>query len=72
VRVVVEVFDGARFGLEGFDVFGLEFGYHLEGVAGVPFEDGEDGGVGGGAVGADEYCLSSVPHTERERESEGR
>jgi hypothetical protein len=60
VRVVVEVVDGAGFGLEGFNVFDLEFGYHLEGVAGVPFEDGEDGGVGGGAVGADEYYYSLV------------
>ena len=55
VRVVVQVLDGAGFDVEGFDVFGLEFGDHLEGVARVPFEDGEDGRVGCGTVGANEH-----------------
>jgi len=55
VRVVIEVFNCATLGLEGFDVLGLELGNHLEGVAGVPFEDGKNGGVACGAIGANKY-----------------
>ena len=52
--MIVVVFHGLCFGFDGFDVFGLDFVDHLEDVAGVPFEDGEEGAVGGWTVGADE------------------
>lgn len=50
--VVEEFVCGGELGGVGFDIFALELVDHLEEVAGVPFEDWEDGTVAGWAVGS--------------------
>lgn len=55
MRVVIEVFHGVEFRTEALDVFGLEFVDHEEHVAGMPFEDGEEGAVACVAIGADHH-----------------
>jgi hypothetical protein len=55
VRVVIEVFHDIRSRTETLDIFGLEFVDHEEHVAGMPFEDGEEGAVACGAIGADHH-----------------
>jgi len=53
--VVIEVFHGVGFRTEALDILSLEFVEHEEHVAGMPFEDGEEGVVACGAIGADRH-----------------
>jgi hypothetical protein len=53
--MVVIVADRASFGFEGLDVLCLHLLDHLEGVAGVPFEDWQDRAVTCGSIWTDEY-----------------
>jgi hypothetical protein len=47
------VVNGFSLRVEALYVFPLELGYHLEHVAGVPFEDWEKGSVADRAIGAE-------------------
>jgi len=55
--VVVEVLDGRLFGLKGADVLSLEFLDHLEAVACVPFEYGQNRAVASWSVRSDEVYI---------------
>lgn len=55
--MVVEVLDGRLFGLKGADVLSLEFLDHLEAVACVPFEYGQNRAVASWSVRSDEVYI---------------
>jgi len=54
VGVLAKIGGGAGGGREGFDVFGLQFGDDVEHVGGPDFDEGHEGSVAEGAVGAAE------------------
>lgn len=56
--MIVQFPDTFFFGLESFDIFGLEFVDHLKHIPGVPFQDREKWTMTRGAIRADEHCVS--------------
>jgi hypothetical protein len=69
------VVNGFGLGVEALYVFPLELGYHLEHVAGVPFEDWEKGSVADRAIWAErdwrQLCQNEEGNTELTGKSDG-
>jgi len=51
---VVQIMHGFFLWFIGFDVLGLQFTYHFEHVAGVPFENREERTMAAGTVGSND------------------